>query len=64
MRLLLWLVHVGPGVGNSETLEIMAEQLGGDTIHHCSGISTGGLKSEVALWQKTKHQTEVPKAEF
>ncbi len=40
----------------------MAEQLGGDTLHHCCGISTGGLKSEEALSQSTKRQPDFPKA--
>ena len=35
---------------------VMAEQLGGDTLHHCCGISTGGLKTETAHAQGTKRQ--------
>ena len=41
---------------------VMAEQLGGDTLHHCCGIGTGGLKNESTNGQGTKRQSEVAKA--
>ena len=41
---------------------VMAEQLGGDTLHHSCGICIGKFKSEGAHSQGTKRQHEVAKA--
>ena len=41
---------------------VMAEQLGGDTLHHCCGICIKNLRSEGAYSQGTKRQIEVDKA--
>ncbi|HIF22532.1 MAG TPA: hypothetical protein EYQ27_11655, partial [Gemmatimonadetes bacterium] len=41
---------------------VMAEQLGGDTLHHSCGISKGGLPSADGGGHATRRQTEVAKA--
>ena len=40
----------------------MAEQLGGDTLHHCCSIGIGGLKKESTSGQGARRQTENAKA--
>ena len=41
---------------------VMAERIGQDTLHHCCGIGTGGLKHESTSGQGMKRQSEIVKA--